>query len=114
MDWSEIFGLSVSPAELIIRGTVMYLFLFLLFRVVIRRRVGSVGMVGLGLAKGSSEGEAKGSGDGELRSKLGIGVGVGIGVGSGVAVSWTKTGSERPADGRLATSVGAACCGCER
>ena len=36
MDWSEIFGLSVSPAELIIRGTVMYLFLFLLFRVVIR------------------------------------------------------------------------------
>ena len=44
MDWSEIFGLSVSPAELIIRGTVMYLFLFLLFRVVIRRRVGSVGM----------------------------------------------------------------------
>ena len=44
MDWSEILGLSVSPAELIIRGTLMYLFLFLLFRVVIRRRVGSVGM----------------------------------------------------------------------
>ena len=43
-DWSEIFGLTVSPAELIIRGTAMYLFLFLLFRVVIRRRVGSVGM----------------------------------------------------------------------
>ena len=44
MDWSEIFGLTVSPLELIIRGTAMYLFLFLLFRVVVRRRVGSVGM----------------------------------------------------------------------
>jgi uncharacterized membrane protein YcaP (DUF421 family) len=44
MDWGEIFGLSVSPWELIIRGTAMYLFLFLLFRVVIRRRIGAVGM----------------------------------------------------------------------
>jgi uncharacterized membrane protein YcaP (DUF421 family) len=44
IDWSEIFGVSVSPAELIIRGTAMYLLLFLLFRVVIRRRVGAVGM----------------------------------------------------------------------
>jgi uncharacterized membrane protein YcaP (DUF421 family) len=44
MNWDEIFGLSVSPWELIIRGSAMYLFLFLLFRVVIRRRVGAVGM----------------------------------------------------------------------
>jgi uncharacterized membrane protein YcaP (DUF421 family) len=44
MNWDEIFGLSLSPWELIIRGTAMYLFLFLLFRVVIRRRVGSIGM----------------------------------------------------------------------
>ena len=44
MDWGEIFGLSVSPWELIIRGSAMYLFLFALFRVVIRRRVGAVGM----------------------------------------------------------------------
>ena len=44
LEWSEIFGLTVSPWELIIRGTAMYLFLFLVFRVVIRRRVGSVGM----------------------------------------------------------------------
>jgi uncharacterized membrane protein YcaP (DUF421 family) len=43
-DWNEIFGLSVSPLELIVRGTAMYLLLFLLFRGVIRRRVGSVGM----------------------------------------------------------------------
>lgn len=44
MDWSGIFGISTSPLELVVRGTAMYLFLFLVFRVVIRRRVGSVGM----------------------------------------------------------------------
>ena len=44
MDWSEIFGLTLSPWELVIRGTAMYLFLFLVFRVVVRRRVGAVGM----------------------------------------------------------------------
>jgi uncharacterized membrane protein YcaP (DUF421 family) len=44
MDWQEIFGFSVSPWELVIRGTAMYFFLFLLFRVVVRRRVGSIGM----------------------------------------------------------------------
>ncbi len=44
MDWSELFGLSVSPMELVVRGTAMYWFLFALFRIVIRRRVGAVGM----------------------------------------------------------------------
>jgi uncharacterized membrane protein YcaP (DUF421 family) len=44
LDWGEIFGISVSPLELIIRGTAMYLFLFLLFRAVVRRRVGAIGM----------------------------------------------------------------------
>jgi uncharacterized membrane protein YcaP (DUF421 family) len=44
MDWGEIFGLSVSPWELVVRGTVMYLFLFVMFRVVVKRRVGSIGM----------------------------------------------------------------------
>ena len=43
-DWGAMFGLSVSPVELIVRGSAMYLFLFVLFRVVIRRRVGAVGM----------------------------------------------------------------------
>ncbi len=43
-DWSQIFGIGVSPLELIVRGSAMYLFLFLLFRVVIKRRIGSVGM----------------------------------------------------------------------
>ena len=44
LDWGAMFGLTMSPLELLIRGTAMYGFLFLLFRVVIRRRVGSVGM----------------------------------------------------------------------
>lgn len=44
MDWGELFGLSVSPWELIVRGSAMYLFLFALFRVVVKRRIGAVGM----------------------------------------------------------------------
>jgi uncharacterized membrane protein YcaP (DUF421 family) len=44
VSWHEIFGLTVSPWELVVRGTAMYLFLFLLFRVVVRRRVGAIGM----------------------------------------------------------------------
>lgn len=44
IDWGELFGLSVSPWELIIRGTAMYWFLFLIFRVVVRRDIGAVGI----------------------------------------------------------------------
>jgi uncharacterized membrane protein YcaP (DUF421 family) len=44
LDLESIFALSVSPWEMIIRGSVMYWFLFVLFRVVIRRRVGAVGI----------------------------------------------------------------------
>ena len=44
VDWSELFGLSVPPLELFVRGTAMYFFLFLLFRVVIKRRIGAIGM----------------------------------------------------------------------
>ena len=45
---------------------------------------------------------------------LGSGVGLGTGVGIGVGVYWTKTSSERPAEGTAAISVGGACCGCEK
>ena len=44
VSWNEIFGLSGTPLDFVIRGSIMYLTLFLLFRVVIRRRVGAVGM----------------------------------------------------------------------
>ena len=44
VDWSELFKLSISPLELVVRGSAMFWFLFLLFRFVIRRRIGAVGM----------------------------------------------------------------------
>ncbi|SFM95521.1 DUF421 domain-containing protein [Nitrosomonas communis] len=44
LNWSEIFGITVSPLELVVRGTAMYVFLFIIFRVVMKRRVGSIGM----------------------------------------------------------------------
>jgi uncharacterized membrane protein YcaP (DUF421 family) len=44
MDWSQVFGLTVSPLELVARGSAMYLFLFVLFRVALRRRVGPMGL----------------------------------------------------------------------
>ena len=47
VNWAELFRLSVSPAELIVRGSAMYLFLFVLFRVVVKRRIGSIGMADL-------------------------------------------------------------------
>jgi uncharacterized membrane protein YcaP (DUF421 family) len=43
-DFVDLFRFSVSPVELVVRGTVVYLFLFLVFRVVLRRDVGSIGI----------------------------------------------------------------------
>lgn len=44
IDWSELFLLTVSPLELFIRGTVMYWFLVLLFRTLLRRDAASIGI----------------------------------------------------------------------
>jgi uncharacterized membrane protein YcaP (DUF421 family) len=44
IDWGSIFGLTVPPLELVVRGTAMFWFLYLLFRIVLRRDVGSVAM----------------------------------------------------------------------
>jgi uncharacterized membrane protein YcaP (DUF421 family) len=44
VQWSEIFHFGVSPWELIVRGTVIYWFLFLLFRLILRRDTGTIGM----------------------------------------------------------------------
>ena len=44
IDWQEVFGFSVAPLEMLVRGTLMYWFLFLIFRVILRRNVGSVGI----------------------------------------------------------------------
>lgn len=44
MDWNALFGIHTPVAELLIRGSAMYWFLFLLFRFVMRRDVGAVGI----------------------------------------------------------------------
>lgn len=44
MDWNSLFGLTQPVVETVVRGSVMYLFLLFLFRVVIRRDVGAIGI----------------------------------------------------------------------
>jgi uncharacterized membrane protein YcaP (DUF421 family) len=44
MDIAHLFSFNVSPAELILRGSVMYWFLFLMFRFVLRRDAGALGI----------------------------------------------------------------------
>lgn len=43
VDWQALF-VPERPLEMLIRGTVSYWFLFTLFRVAVRRRIGAVGM----------------------------------------------------------------------
>lgn len=44
IDWAELFSLSVPLLEILIRGTATYWFLFLIFRFVVRRDIGAVGI----------------------------------------------------------------------
>jgi uncharacterized membrane protein YcaP (DUF421 family) len=44
LDWRQLFGFEKSILELFVRGTVMYWFLFLMFRFVMRRDVGAIGI----------------------------------------------------------------------
>src|SRR5688500_20249114 len=44
MEWDTCFGVTVRPAELVLRGTLVYWFLFLVFRFVMRRDAGAVGI----------------------------------------------------------------------
>ena len=41
-DFASLFDLSMNPLELVARGSLMYWFLFLLFRFILRRDVGSI------------------------------------------------------------------------
>lgn len=43
-DLSALFLFTVHPMEIVLRGTLVYWFLFLLFRFVLRRDVGSIGI----------------------------------------------------------------------
>ena len=42
VDWSELFGFSVNPVEIFVRGTVIYWFIFFLFRFLLRRDIGAI------------------------------------------------------------------------
>jgi uncharacterized membrane protein YcaP (DUF421 family) len=42
IDWQALFAFSVSPLELVVRGSAIYAFLFAVFRVLLRRDVGSI------------------------------------------------------------------------
>jgi uncharacterized membrane protein YcaP (DUF421 family) len=42
VDWAELFVPSASVVETILRGTLVYWFLFLIFRLIIKRDIGSV------------------------------------------------------------------------
>ncbi|SCY63395.1 Uncharacterized membrane protein YcaP, DUF421 family [Nitrosospira sp. Nl5] len=42
IDWPHLFGFSVNPVEIFIRGTVIYWFIFLLFRFLLRRDIGAI------------------------------------------------------------------------
>lgn len=44
IQWDELTSFSVSPLEIVLRGTVVYLFLFVFFRFVLRRDTGNVGV----------------------------------------------------------------------
>lgn len=47
LDLAAIFGLTTPVAEIILRGSAIYWFLFLIFRFVVRRDVGAVGLADL-------------------------------------------------------------------
>lgn len=44
IEWTKLFTFTMSPIELFIRGTSTFLFLFCLFRFVVRRDVGAIGI----------------------------------------------------------------------
>jgi uncharacterized membrane protein YcaP (DUF421 family) len=44
--FAHLFAVDVSVLELVLRGTLVYWLLFLIFRFVLRRDVGSVGVAG--------------------------------------------------------------------
>lgn len=47
MDWKSLFSFDVPLFEIILRGSVMYIALFILLRVILKRQAGSLGMTDL-------------------------------------------------------------------
>lgn len=46
-NWRELFGVHTPPLELMVRGSAVYLVLYLLLRVVLKREAGTTGMTDL-------------------------------------------------------------------
>lgn len=44
MHWETLFGFTVPPLELVVRGSCVFWFLFAVFRLVLRRGVGAIGI----------------------------------------------------------------------
>jgi uncharacterized membrane protein YcaP (DUF421 family) len=44
IDWSDALALSMPATEIVLRGSLMYWFLFLVFRFILRRDVGALGI----------------------------------------------------------------------
>src|SRR4029453_1890260 len=44
MNWAELFGITISPLELVVRGSAIFWFLFVIFRFVLRREIGAIGV----------------------------------------------------------------------
>jgi uncharacterized membrane protein YcaP (DUF421 family) len=42
--WAQMFSFTVSPVELVIRGTLTFIFLFCLFRFIVHRDIGGLGV----------------------------------------------------------------------
>lgn len=73
IDWGQVFGLTTSPLELIVRGSTMYLFLLAMFRTVLQRDIGAVGVADILLlvliadaAQNAMAGEYKSVSDGVI------------------------------------------------
>jgi hypothetical protein len=44
VDWAAVFGFDTSPLEIFVRGSTVYLTLFFLLRIVLRRESGEWGL----------------------------------------------------------------------
>jgi uncharacterized membrane protein YcaP (DUF421 family) len=47
LDWTSLFGLSISLLEMLIRGSVIYLGLVVMFRLLMKRESSSLGITDL-------------------------------------------------------------------
>jgi uncharacterized membrane protein YcaP (DUF421 family) len=47
MDWAQVFGFETPPLEVVARGTVMYLSIFFILRMVFKRESGGTGITDL-------------------------------------------------------------------